>query len=62
MSPCIASAELLSDSVNSLNDNKAAFDRYRLRPRLCRDVSEVDTSAAVWGAKVIKVPSHGSSS
>ncbi|RSH84096.1 hypothetical protein EHS25_005341 [Saitozyma podzolica] len=35
----------------TLNDNKAAYDRYSLRPRLCRDVCAVDTSAAVWGAK-----------
>lgn len=28
----------------TLADNKAAFDRIRLRPRILRDVSAIDTS------------------
>lgn len=35
-----------------LNDNSAAFDRVRLRPRVCVDVSAVDMSTECFGARV----------
>lgn len=35
-----------------MNDNVAAFDRVRLRPRVCIDVSQVDMSTDCFGAKV----------
>jgi 4-hydroxymandelate oxidase len=34
----------------TLADNKAAFDRIRLRPRILRDVSEIDTSIELLGS------------
>ncbi|OAP65126.1 hypothetical protein AYL99_01098 [Fonsecaea erecta] len=37
----------------TLRDNEAAFDRYRIRPRILRNVSMVDTSATIWGSKVL---------
>ncbi|BEJ12495.1 hypothetical protein CspHIS471_0209550 [Cutaneotrichosporon sp. HIS471] len=39
----------------SMKDNVAAFDRVRLRPRVCIDVSQVDMSTECFGAKV-KMP------
>ncbi|RGP76912.1 s-2-hydroxy-acid oxidase [Fusarium longipes] len=36
----------------SLRDNEAAFDRYKLRPRILRDVSNVDPSTSILGRKV----------
>lgn len=36
----------------TLNDNKLAYDRYRLRPRFMVDVSEVDTTTTCLGSKV----------
>ncbi|KAL1632543.1 hypothetical protein SLS58_011366 [Diplodia intermedia] len=32
--------------------NEAAYDRYRIMPRILRDVAQVDTSTTVFGAKV----------
>ncbi|KIY02029.1 uncharacterized protein Z520_02167 [Fonsecaea multimorphosa CBS 102226] len=37
----------------TLRDNEAAFDRYRIRPRILRNVSTVDTSTTIWGSKVL---------
>ncbi|EXJ68546.1 uncharacterized protein A1O5_08339 [Cladophialophora psammophila CBS 110553] len=37
----------------TLRDNEAAFDRYRIRPRILRNVSVVDTSTTIWGSKVL---------
>jgi isopentenyl diphosphate isomerase/L-lactate dehydrogenase-like FMN-dependent dehydrogenase len=37
-----------ADSL-TLNDNQAAFERLRLRPRVLIDVSRVDSSVEVWG-------------
>ncbi|GMK54820.1 hypothetical protein CspeluHIS016_0114060 [Cutaneotrichosporon spelunceum] len=36
----------------TLNDNVAAFDRVRLRPRVCIDVSAVDMSTECFGTRV----------
>ncbi|CAL8283171.1 unnamed protein product [Boreogadus saida] len=38
-----------ADQQQTLEDNTAAFNRWRLRPRVLRDVSEVDTSCSVLG-------------
>ncbi|KAK5451860.1 hypothetical protein LTS15_007583 [Exophiala xenobiotica] len=37
----------------TLHDNEAAFDRYRLRPRILRNISHIDTSTTIWGSKVL---------
>ncbi|KAI1379747.1 hypothetical protein F4677DRAFT_452864 [Hypoxylon crocopeplum] len=36
----------------SMQDNEAAFDRYKLRPRILVDVSTIDTSTTIFGKKV----------
>lgn len=33
-------------------DNEKAFDRYKIRPRVLKDVSNLDTSTEIFGAKV----------
>lgn len=38
--------------VSSLNDNEKAFGRYKLRPRILRDVSEVDSTTEIFKTKV----------
>ncbi|KAK6387175.1 hypothetical protein LTS17_000441 [Exophiala oligosperma] len=37
----------------TLRDNEAAFDRYRIRPRILKNVSHIDTSTTIWGSKVL---------
>ncbi|KAL6252756.1 hypothetical protein RBB50_000475 [Rhinocladiella similis] len=37
----------------TLRDNEAAFDRYRIRPRILKNVSYIDTSTTIWGSKVL---------
>ncbi|KAK5210502.1 hypothetical protein LTR47_000394 [Exophiala xenobiotica] len=37
----------------TLHDNEAAFDRYRLRPRILKNISHIDTSTTIWGSKVL---------
>lgn len=34
-----------------LGFNETSFDRYLLRPRVLRDVTNIDTSAILWGKK-----------
>ena len=41
-----------ADEESTLSDNVAAWQRYRLRPRVLRDVSAVDISTTVLGTKV----------
>ncbi|XP_005991149.1 hydroxyacid oxidase 1 [Latimeria chalumnae] len=41
-----------ANEEQSLADNRAAFYRYRLYPRMLRDVSEVDLSTLVLGQRV----------
>lgn len=36
----------------SLNDNEKAFERYKLRPRVLRDVAEVDSTTEIFKSKV----------
>ncbi|KAL1624419.1 hypothetical protein SLS56_007823 [Neofusicoccum ribis] len=40
-----------SDMI-TLRDNEAAFDRYKIRPRILVNVSTVDTSTTIFGTKV----------
>jgi (S)-2-hydroxy-acid oxidase len=39
-------------NINSLKDNERAFSRYKLQPRVLRDVGGVDTSTTIFGTKV----------
>ena len=36
----------------TLRDNEEAFNRYRIRPRILTDVSDVDTSTEMLGTKI----------
>ncbi|KAL2823572.1 FMN-dependent dehydrogenase [Aspergillus cavernicola] len=36
----------------TVKSNEAAYDRYRIMPRILRDVTEVDTSTTIFGSKV----------
>ncbi|EXJ84010.1 hypothetical protein A1O3_04677 [Capronia epimyces CBS 606.96] len=36
----------------TVRDNEQAYDRYKLRPRVMRDVGEVDTSTTIFNTKV----------
>ncbi|KAL2065858.1 hypothetical protein VTL71DRAFT_3528 [Oculimacula yallundae] len=38
--------------LQTLHDNEAAYDRYRLRPRVLCDVDNVDTSTYIFGTRV----------
>lgn len=48
-SPSSLSTFPLTLEHNSLRDNEAAFARYKIRPRVLRNVSEVDTSTTIFG-------------
>ncbi|KAI1609300.1 FMN-dependent dehydrogenase family protein [Exophiala viscosa] len=37
----------------TLHDNEAAFDRYRIRPRILRNISKIDTTTEIWGERVL---------
>ena len=39
-----------ADSGSTLLENSTAYSKYRIRPRVLRDVSLIDTSVSVWGA------------
>lgn len=41
-----------SMDLNTVRENKSAYDRYSLRPRVMVDVTEVDTSTICLGSKV----------
>jgi len=41
-----------SMDLNTLKENKSSYDRYRLRPRVMVDVTEVDTSTTCLGSNV----------
>ncbi|CAB1119664.1 GOX/HAO [Ectocarpus sp. CCAP 1310/34] len=41
-----------ANDMVTLRENRAAFNRLRLRPRILRDVSKVDTSTTVLGQKI----------
>lgn len=36
----------------SLNDNVSSYDKFKIRPRVFRDVSKVDMSTSMFGQKV----------
>ncbi|KAG5801746.1 hypothetical protein H9Q74_013678 [Fusarium xylarioides] len=36
----------------TLHENETAYDRYRIRPRVLRDISKLDTSTTIFGTKV----------
>uniref|UniRef100_A0A8C4QXU3 (S)-2-hydroxy-acid oxidase n=1 Tax=Eptatretus burgeri TaxID=7764 RepID=A0A8C4QXU3_EPTBU len=42
-----------ADGEQTLRDNLAAYSRWRLRPRVLRDVSKVSTSVQVLGAQLV---------
>lgn len=41
-----------------MRENEEAFDRYKIRPRVLRNVSQIDTSVEIFGYQV-RVPCHG---
>jgi (S)-2-hydroxy-acid oxidase len=38
--------------MHSLYENETAYDRYKIRPRVLRDISKLDTSTTIFGTKV----------
>ncbi|KAL9595851.1 MAG: hypothetical protein Q9219_006193 [cf. Caloplaca sp. 3 TL-2023] len=40
-----------ADSGSTLLENSTAYNKYRIRPRILRDVSLIDTSASVFGSR-----------
>jgi isopentenyl diphosphate isomerase/L-lactate dehydrogenase-like FMN-dependent dehydrogenase len=38
--------------VYSLKDNEAAFDRYKIRPRVLVNVAKIDLETEIFGVKV----------
>ncbi|KAL8954355.1 MAG: hypothetical protein Q9183_007172, partial [Haloplaca sp. 2 TL-2023] len=40
-----------ADSGSTLLENSQAYDKYRIRPRVLRDISLIDTSVPVFGAR-----------
>ena len=40
-----------ADSGSTLLENSTAYSKYRIRPRVLRDISTIDTSVSLWGAR-----------
>ncbi|KAF2440133.1 L-lactate dehydrogenase [Karstenula rhodostoma CBS 690.94] len=40
-----------ADSGSTLAENRSAYQKYRIRPRVLRDVSKIDTSVDIFGFK-----------
>lgn len=40
-----------ADSGSTLLENSTAYTKYRIRPRVLRDISVIDTSVSIWGAR-----------
>lgn len=40
-----------ADSGSTLRENISAFQKYRIRPRVLRDISQLDPSVEIWGYK-----------
>lgn len=40
-----------ADSGSTLLENTTAYSKYRIRPRVLRDMSLIDTSVPLWGAR-----------
>lgn len=45
-----------ADDNLTLHENSAAYQKYRIRPRVLRDVSNVDTSVKIFGGHINSVP------
>lgn len=43
---------MLTSPLSRLRENEAAFDRYKIRPRILVNVDQVDTSTEILGTKV----------
>lgn len=39
-------------NITSVRDNEAAYNRYKIRPRVLRDVSNLDASTEIFGTRV----------
>jgi hypothetical protein len=39
-------------NISSLRDNEESYNRYKIRPRILVNVSNLDTSTAIFGTKV----------
>jgi hypothetical protein len=39
-------------NISSLRDNEEAYNRYKIRPRILVNVSNLDTSTTIFGTKV----------
>lgn len=48
----MAANNYLPKCVQRLRDNQSAYDRYKIRPRVLRNVSNLDTSTEIFGQKV----------
>lgn len=42
--------------LTSLHENEAAFDRYKIRPRVLKNVNQIDTSTKILDTKVYNYP------
>ena len=42
-----------ADSGSTLLENSTAYNKYRIRPRVLRDISLIDTSASVFGTRTM---------
>ena len=40
-----------ADSGSTLLENSTAYGKYRIRPRVLRDISLIDTSVSIWGSR-----------
>jgi isopentenyl diphosphate isomerase/L-lactate dehydrogenase-like FMN-dependent dehydrogenase len=45
---------ITDNTARRLRDNEAAFDRYKIRPRVLVNVDNIDTSSELFGKKVGK--------
>lgn len=43
---------MLTNDLDRLKDNEDAFNRYKIRPRVMKNVSIIDTAAEIFGVKV----------
>lgn len=48
----LKSTPFITNAVLRLRENKSAYDRYLIRPRVLRNVSTLDTSTNILGTKV----------
>lgn len=47
-----AGVSLAYNARHRLRDNEAAFDRYKIKPRILVNVENIDTSSELFGIKV----------